>query len=63
MAWIADNLPTIITGMIVVMMVVMLLWSRIRDRKRGGCGCGCPGCTGGCSHLADAKDKMEGEGR
>ena len=28
----------------------------IRTRKSGGCGCGCPGCTGTCpSKKADNK--------
>jgi hypothetical protein len=47
LAFLSQNLPTIIIGLILAAAVVLILVKLIRDRKNGSscnCGCGCKDC-------------------
>ena len=46
LAWIADNIASIVLLLAVVAMVFFLVRSKIKERKQGSCGCGCEGCIG-----------------
>lgn len=59
MEWFTANLPTILTGVVLAVIVALIVWSKAKERKRGGCGCGCPGCTGSCAHAAATDRKKE----
>lgn len=43
-----ELLPTLIAILILTGVVVLSLRSIHRDRKKGGCSGGCPGCSGSC---------------
>ena len=43
LAWIADNIASIVLLLAVVTMVFFLVRSKIKERKQGSCGCGCAG--------------------
>ncbi len=47
LAWISDNLATIIVSGIVIAAVAAVVIKLVKDRKNGnnGCGCGCSGCA------------------
>ncbi len=52
LAYLAENLPTIIGAGIVVAVLALIGVKLVRDhrRHRGGCACGCDGCpnAGAC---------------
>ena len=54
MGFIAQNIGTIIVGLILLVIVVLIVFSRklVRDKRsgKGGCGCGCESCAMGCNH-------------
>ena len=39
------NLPTIIVLVILAVILGAIVYSEIKKRKNGGCGCGCQGCS------------------
>ena len=45
-AWIMENLASIVLLLVVAAIVFFLIRSKIKERKRGSCGCGCEGCSG-----------------
>ncbi|MCI6616264.1 FeoB-associated Cys-rich membrane protein [Ruminococcus sp.] len=51
-AWIYQNLATIIISLIIVAVVAAIIISTVRNRKKGKsyCGCGCSNCpmSGSC---------------
>ena len=49
MAWLAENLGTIIISLILIAVVAAIIISTVRDKKKGksSCGCDCAHC-GGC---------------
>lgn len=47
LAWLSENLPTIIICAILLAVVVMIVVSMIRNKKKGKTSCGC-----GCAHCA-----------
>ena len=49
MAWLAENLGTIIISLILAVIVAAIVVSMIRDKKKGksSCGCDCAHC-GSC---------------
>ena len=53
-AWLAQNLGTIIISLVLAAIVIMIIASMIKSRKKGtpsSCSCGCSGCSG-CSHCS-----------
>ncbi len=52
MAWLTDNLGTIVVSLILTAIVAAIVVSMIRDKKKGksSCGCDCAhcGCCGSC---------------
>ena len=46
LAWIADNIASVVLLLAVVAMVFFLVRSKFKERKQGSCGCGCEGCSG-----------------
>ena len=55
MTWLAENIMSVVLLAVVALIVFFIVWSKIRAKKSGGCGCGCSGCSG-CSCGA-GKDK------
>lgn len=49
---ITNALPTIVIGAVLLIIVVLIVRSKIREHKQGGCNCGCPGCNGSCGHSS-----------
>ncbi|MBR7020113.1 MAG: FeoB-associated Cys-rich membrane protein [Lachnospiraceae bacterium] len=47
MAWLTDNLGTILVSLVLVAIVVLIVRKQIRDRLAGrtSCGCGCENCA------------------
>ena len=47
--WLSQYIGTIIICLVLVAFFALLIWSMIRDKKKGksscGCGCGCSGCA------------------
>lgn len=50
LAFLKENLSTIIIGLIVLAVVVSLVVKLIRDKKKGKSSCGC-----GCEHCATSE--------
>lgn len=52
LAWLAENLATILVGAVLIAVVALIVIHLVRNRKRGktSCGCGCQGCpmNGAC---------------
>lgn len=50
--WIYENLPTIMICAILIAVVIAIIASMVRDKKKGksSCGCGCANCamSGSC---------------
>ena len=59
MGFIAQNIGTIIVGLILLAIVALIVRKLVRDKRsgKGGCGCGCESCTMGCNrgHAQAAK--------
>lgn len=53
--WITENLASIILLLVVGALVFFLVRSKIRQRKKGSCGCGCEGCSGCAAHKKGGK--------
>ncbi len=45
-------MATWIVGGVLLMIVSLIVWKMIRDKKenKGGCSCGCDKCSGSCNH-------------
>lgn len=52
MGFIAQNIGTIIVGLILLAVVALIVRKLVRDKRsgKGGCGCGCENCAMGCNH-------------
>ncbi len=59
MEWISANIATIVAAAVLFLIVGLIIKSKLKEHKQGGCGCGCPGCTGSCPHTASNKNKTE----
>lgn len=60
--WISANIATIVVAAVLFLIVALIVKSKLKEHKQGGCGCGCPGCTGSCPHTASIgsnKNKTE----
>ncbi|MDD2220817.1 MAG: FeoB-associated Cys-rich membrane protein [Clostridia bacterium] len=53
-AFLINNLSTIIIGALIMLMIILIIASMIRDKKKGltSCRCGCASCplSGGCAN-------------
>ena len=49
-AWLSQNIGTILIIAVLVAFFALLIWSLIRDRKKGKSSCcgGCAGCANAC---------------
>lgn len=56
-AWIGENIASIILLLVVAAIVFFLIRSKIKERRNGacGCGCGCAGCSGCAAHNKGGK--------
>ena len=46
MAWIIENIGSILVGAMLLGLVALLIASSIKSKKKGGgCGCGCSECS------------------
>lgn len=47
LAWIMENLATILISAVLVVIVAAVIAGMVRDKKKGksSCGCGCSGCA------------------
>ncbi|MBE6910747.1 MAG: FeoB-associated Cys-rich membrane protein [Ruminococcaceae bacterium] len=46
--------------LLILLLAAALVWAAVRcvkTRRRGGCGCGCAGCTAGTCTNAPRRDK------
>ena len=52
LAWISDNIATVIICAVLVIIVAAIIIGMVRDKKKGksSCGCGCSSCpmSGSC---------------
>ena len=52
LAWLMENMATIIISAVLVLLVAAVIASMVRDKRKGrsSCGCGCAGCamSGAC---------------
>lgn len=44
LTWITENMGTILIGLLICLAVVLAARSVYRNKKKGGCSCGCSGC-------------------
>lgn len=63
MEWFTNVMPSILIGIVLAVIVFLIIRSKIRERKRGGYSCGCPGCSGTCPHSAGSNIKQHEEKR
>lgn len=60
MDWIIENGATIGVAAVLLVIVGLVVFKMVRDKKRGkgGCGCGCGGCAmADICHGKNAKDE------
>ena len=48
--WIGENFASLVLLLLVAAIIFFLLRSKIRETKKGNCGCGCQGCSGCAAH-------------
>lgn len=58
MPWLYENLSTIIVGLILAVIVGLIIFSMIRNKKKGKCACGheCGCCPMGGSCHGEKRD-------
>lgn len=61
LAWLVANIGTIVVALIVAVIVGLIVFSMVRDKKKGkhlcgGCGGDCAHCAAGCSHSVAGKN-------
>ena len=52
LAFIGNNLPTILVGAVILALIGLALWSMRRSKKKGS---GCCGSCAGCPHAGNCK--------
>ena len=60
MGWFLDSLSTILVVCVLLFIVVLAIRSIIKDRKKGGCSCGCEGCSE-CITKSEKKSEIASE--
>lgn len=58
MGWIIDSISTILVVCVLLFIVVLAIRSIIKDKKNGGCSCGCEGCSG-CISKSEKKNEID----
>ena len=57
MEWIREQIPTLVTGLVLLAVIAAAVAGLIRDRRKGktSCGCGCAHCAmrGECHRAAE----------
>ncbi len=43
--FITQNIGTIIVGLLVIGLLTLVTLKLVKDKKKGGCGCGCENCS------------------
>lgn len=54
------NLPTVVISIVLIILFTLACIKIYKDRKKGGCGCGCNGCNS-CSQNHDCKTKLSNQ--
>ena len=67
-AWLSQNIGTILICAVLIAFFALLIWSLVRDRKKGKSSCcgGCAGCAmaGQChAHLTGAEAETPADGK
>ena len=49
--WLSNNLATILICLVLAVIVALIIWSLVKNKKKGksSCGCGCADCPAGGS--------------
>ena len=55
------NPSTIIAGAVVLLIIIVLIRSLLKEKKSGKCSCGCSSCSGKCPHCITPVLKKEKE--
>ena len=50
MIWLAENIASIVLLLVLGVIVFFAIRGKVRERKQGGCGCGCEHCCGCATH-------------
>ena len=50
MIWLAENIASIVLLLVLGGIVFFVIRGKVRERKQGGCGCGCENCRGCAAH-------------
>ena len=65
-AWIAENIGTVVIGIMVIAAVLFAVRHMVRAKKQGGsaCGCSCSGCAmaGSCHNAAGCSGCCDRDG-
>lgn len=54
MNWLSDNWGNLVVGFILLAIVAAVVWSLVRKKGEGGCGCA---SCGGCCPRGSRKDR------
>ncbi len=57
LAWLSENVATLAVSSVLLVVVGLIVFKMVRDKKRGkgGCGCGCGGCA--MAEICHGKNK------
>ena len=50
MIWLAENIASIVLLLVLGVILFFVVRGKMRERKQGGCGCGCAHCRGCATH-------------
>ena len=51
------NLASLLSGLVVILIVILMIRSLIKEKKTGRCSCGCSSCNNVCTHCLESADK------
>ena len=58
MDWIKENIASIVLLLVVIAIAYFAVRGKIKERKKGDCGCGCSNCSA-CAACSIARKKQE----
>lgn len=58
MDWIKENIASIVLLLVVIAIAYFAVRGKIKERKKGGCGCRCSNCSA-CAACSIARKKQE----